>query len=949
MTATVTRWSAAALSAWGKTESDGPRVLPLVRHLEDTAAVAAVLWDRWLPDSVKRRIGAALPEGERDGRILYIFEAGIHDVGKLSPAFACLIDRDAVHNHALDAMAREGLSMPVRTEQRLPSHSLISQYLIQEWLCGQWRDLPLRVARRRARAFASPVGAHHGVPVGAQHLSDLDRDPRRHVRPTTAWADAQAEVLTTMARLAGALDRLQAWSQVTLPLTVQLELAGAIVVADWLASDQRRFPFDDSQTSQERADAAVSGWELPAPWRATTSPDDLPDLFASRFAAIARQGIRPVQAAAAAAAAELSRPGLLVIEASTGEGKTEGALLAAEVLAARFGLGGVMFALPTQATSDGLFPRFHAWVRTLGMPVTSIFLAHGKANLNEDYRRLGRHGHIAGVGDPTEDETTRALVTSWLRGRRRGVLANFVVGTIDQVLFAALSAKFVQLRQLAMTGKVVVIDEVHAADNFMRVFLRRALTWFAAQGTPVVLLSATLPPDIRAELVGAYAAGLGMAMPAIEPSLAYPRLTVLDESVRVIDVVATPGRETNVRIEFSDDWFERVCQSVDSGGCVAVVHNTVARAQDSYDALLDRLGAERVMLVHSRFLSVARMAREHLLRDLLGPPGRPEAPDRPHGFVVVGTQVLEQSLDIDVDIMVTDLAPIDLVLQRAGRVHRHRRPVEARPPSLRNPTVLVTGMTPAADGPPDFDRGSRSIYGEAALLRSAAVLAPLFAGTPLRFPDDLPRLVAAGYDRSAPVPPGWEERWEAGCRAQAKQLSAQEEDAKTFLLPGPGEQETMVGLTDRRGDEPDDDGSAASRARVRDTDDTLEVVVIRRDGGVLRPMPEAGLPPGTVLPTELDCPDDIVAGRLAVCTLTLPGAITPPWADRKGVAAIDRVIRELERQGAALQGWSQSPWLKGSLVLVLDESLHARLDGWDLYYDPDRGLRHTKERKESDA
>lgn len=934
-------WSSAVASAWGKTSRDDIAVLPLVRHLADSAAMAGVLWDDWLAQSIKDEISRSLPDGLADGRKLYTFLAGVHDIGKLTPAFARQITFSPGYQWVLDDMARHDLVCPLpRRPGSPPRHCLLGHWILTEWF-GELTEGSRKDRRRIANGYASPIGSHHGVPPTYRQLNQVNE--ALDIAPTSAWSRAQAEVLTGMARQSGALSRLPEWLGRPLPLPSQMALAGAIVVADWLASDQARFPFGNEQSSQARAEHVLSGWDLPRPWRATTPCDDPARLLAKRFPALTDSTVRPLQEGAIAAAKSMTRPGLMIIEAGMGEGKTEAALLAAEHLASRFGSGGVVFALPTQATSDGIFPRLRDWVQTLGIPATSMSLAHGKAALNEDYRELAARGRFVGVGDTDDELNSIPIVTSWLRGRRRGVLANFVAATIDQVLFTALSARFVHLRHLALAGKIVVVDEVHAADTFMRVYLCRALGWFAAHGTSVILLSATLPPHIRAELIDGYAEGTPVGD---VNDVAYPRITLFDSRLRSLPIQPSRDRRARLYVRLAERWQEEVCRAVAAGGCVAVVHNTVDRAQATYDELCSRVGAERVTLLHSRFLSTARVERERRLREMLGPPGSDgNSSDRPRGYVVIGTQVLEQSLDIDLDLMVSDIAPIDLLLQRGGRVHRHRRAAGARPASLAEPTLLIAGVeTSDAGRPPTLDSGAVAVYGKAALLRALVVLHPHLRGCAIDLTTDLPNVVAEAYRADLPSPIGWEGDWLTAEKTRLANETRMREEAAPYLLPPPNNQSAMVGLLVSRSDEPDDDGSARSRARVRDTDESIEVIVVRRSGGQVTPMPEAGLPEGTILPTELGSPADDVARRLAACTVRLPAAMTPPWRDGGGYMAIDRVINDLEKHCSQLQGWSQSPWLKGELVLILDECNRAVIDGWELTYDADHGLRHTKKR-----
>lgn len=946
------QWSPRVLSVWGKSDIETLRWMPVVRHLEDSAAVAGWLWDQWLPASVRHTVARSLPGGDQDGRILLTWLAGVHDIGKVSPGFAVKITQVGPHSRdfqgVLDDMAVHGLAVaPKVTKDREPPHCAVGQFLLTQWLTKEFaasdgpqgdRRAATRL-RRTAVSIAGPVGAHHGVPAGSLLLNSLAAHPGVGLRHP-AWCDAQAEVLSGMAEATGAGDRIEAWLRAPLPMPTQILLAGAVVVADWLASDSDRFPYDDPRTSGERAKAAVTEWDLPRPWTPALSDADPQTLFKERFPSLRGDRIRPIQRAAVDAARSAHQAPLMVIEAGTGDGKTEAALMAAEVLASRFGQGGVVFALPTQATSDGVFRRIQSWVDNLpDIGRTSIFLAHGKAALNDDYRGLIRAGRIVGIeGEATGEAAgmANAVVTSWLRGRRKGMLADFVIGTIDQVLFGALKARHLPMRHLALAGKVVIIDEVHAADTYMRVYLCRVLEWLGSFGTPVILLSATLPSHIREELVDAYRAGAGFPGGAGSPRPdTYPRLTVIagGSTSYAVEATTEPGREVHlVAAQGADDtaWLAEVAQAVEAGACVAVVRNTVGRAQESYASLCEALGPHRTRLLHSRFLAVHRMSKEQEVRDMLGPGPRGGAQGaRPDGLVVVGTQVLEQSLDIDVDLMVSDIAPIDLVLQRIGRLHRHRRPHAQRPALARRARCLVICPRGHADVP-DVSPADENIYGSALILRALAVLAPKLAGEPLRIPSDVPHLVEEAYAADLVVPSSWEPALRETDHAHAVAVTEQRARAGAFVLDPPGTSSNLVDWLSAGTDEPDDD-APRSRARVRDTEDSVDVIVVRRVDGAVRPLAGVGTDETVTLPTELGPPSDGVARRLSGCTVSLPRMFTHSWT-------IDRVIADLERQGAEFTGWQQSPWLKGELVLVLSDGASVPVAGWTLSYDPVLGL-----------
>jgi len=698
-------------------------------------------------------------------------------------------------------------------------------------------------------------------------------------------------------------------------------LTALVIVADWLASDDQRFRYGDHRSSSKRAKQAWDTLAMPPMWTPAMPPRDTEEHMSARFPGFAP---RPVQEAAATAAWDMERPGLLIVEAPMGVGKTEAALLAAEVLAARFGCGGVFVALPTMATSDAMFSRVLDWVHHLPAvsdDPQSVFLAHGKARLNDEFAGLARIEHLAGVYDEDQSlETVAAGVLGWFTGRKKGPLANLVVGTIDQVLFGALQAKHLVLRHLALTSKVVVIDEVHAADVYMRQYLHRMLHWLGAAGTPVVLLSATLPPSQRRDLVRAYASGQPHDVVDLTDDHSYPALTTWSTGVATRTPVPATAADRTVRIErlADGDLVKSLMYRLRDGGCAAVIHNTVGRAQQTATELRDVFGDD-VLLVHSRFTATDRISREVGLRRRLGPPATSE---RPYRLVVVGTQVLEQSLDIDVDVMVSDLAPFDLLLQRMGRLHRHER--AGRPSRVSEPAFLVTGADWTAE-PPSPDRGSRAVYRDSMLLRSAAVLSELDPSGMVLLPRDIPRLVAAAYRPEPPGPSSWSELIGTADRARHERDERSVYLAESYLLDlEPPRGEPVSELTRTLVDGQPEDG----RSQVRDSEDGLEVIVVQRFRGEVRVMPGAHPCAGQVIPTDW-MPDPVLARVVAASTLRLPLSLTHP-------RILGRVIAALE--GTQFAGWQRSHWLVGQLVLVLDDELQAGLEGHQLTYDDRQGL-----------
>ncbi|MEU1376096.1 type I-E CRISPR-associated protein Cse1/CasA [Streptomyces triculaminicus] len=947
--------SDAARSAWAKSDRKTGGWLPLWRHLSDSGAVAGRLWEQWVPRSVQELVAEALPGGASDAYKLVRFLAGAHDVGKATPAFACQVEPLAL------PMRDAGLDMPLASaygqDRRIAPHGLAGQLLLQEWMTERF-GLRGRVSGQ----FAVVVGGHHGTFPDHQQIHDLQLRPHlvRHPGPSEGvWRGVQFELMDGCAASAGVTNRLPEWGEVRLPQPAQVALTAVVILADWIASSPELFPYDPETWQpagplgeRRRLAAAWAGLDLPRPWAPPEPEEPADELFRLRFARLKGATIRPVQAEAVRMARTMAAPGILVIEAPMGEGKTEAALAAAEVLAARSGAGGVLVALPTRATGDAMFPRFLEWLARLpgvgggGEERRSVVLAHAKAALNDLWSGLLRQGRRAIVAvdpdgleksDARHDKAAGFHAHQWLRGRKKQLLASFAVGTIDQVLFAGLKSRHLMLRHLAVAGKVVVIDEVHAYDAYMGRYLDRVLEWLAAYRVPVVLLSATLPSDRRRTLVAAYTGASGEG---VESSAdAYPLITAGSPGHPVLTARprAASGRQVEVILERTDDDLpslaDRLENELADGGCVLVVRNTVDRVLETAAVLRARLGDAVVTVAHSRFLAADRAARDADVLRRFGPDGR----QRPHRHVVVASQVAEQSLDVDFDLLVTDLAPVDLVLQRMGRLHRH---IRRRPSHLAQARCLITGVDWKA-APPRPVAGTRAVYrSEYTLLRSLAVLGPYLDGRPLALPGCISPLVQAAYGDEPVGPSRWAQQLGEAHAAHQKLLSEKREQAEAFLLDSARRAgRPLYGWLEAAAGDVDD--SPAGRAQVRDSAETLEVLVVQRQAdGRLTTVPwleddAEGRRGGLDLPVDF-VPSQRACKAVAASALTLPGRFSTPWMILKSIG-------ELERFRVPAWQVKECPWLAGELILVLGPDCQTRLAGFVLTYSRADGLRVTSD------
>lgn len=618
-----------------------------------------------------------------------------------------------------------------------------------------------------------------------------------------------------------------------------------------------------------------------------------------------------------------------------GRGKTEAALVMAEALAQQTGRTGVFFALPTQATSNAVFTRFRRWTAALETTgAGSIRLAHGKAYLFEDNQALSQGGKDAGTAQPEG-----ARVHGWFDGPKKALLADFVVGTVDQLLMAALRQKHVMLRHLGLAGKVVIIDECHAYDAYMNQYLLRALRWLAAYRVPVIVLSATLPGKKRQKLIEAYLGRSLVAKPTYDPfagtdippplppppcaiSRDYPLLTCTDGSRVSCEPLLDPQPPVQVAIcrIHDDDIIPRLQNLLENGGYAGIVVNTVRRAQALAQALSETFGSDSVMLLHARFLAPDRAAKEKLLLTKLGASSVNIV--RRDRYIVIGTQVIEQSLDIDFDVLITDLCPMDLLLQRIGRLHRHQR---ERPPRLHKPVCYVLG---ALEGV--FEAGSAAVYCEYPLMRTLA-----FLPDAISLPADIPNLVQTAYDDDThpqPEPPGYRKAktaWE-----RKIELAEQHACAYRIAPPDHDPEATMVGWLDMDAKNTEQGGASA----VRDGDPSIEVLVLAMDAqGQPRFLP--WVEGGRAIPMDT-VPDEETAKRMAYQSLQLPRELSGAWV-------AEETIRALEQSNAPLARWQESDWLEGALFLLLDTNHRATLGGYLLSYDSVYGLTCQKEDREN--
>lgn len=667
---------------WAKT---GPFQAVLTHGLV-TGAVAQELVRLALSEGVCLKLEHALLRPRDELLRLVGYVASLHDIGKIGVNFQ---SQEPETKRLLESLGlSRAIPGPVRHERT--TYSALR-----------------RIWNRKWTFYAGILAAHH------------QGRPGRGEKAGGVWEALQNEYELAMRREFLKSDEIE------LPLPDGADegaagalLLGVVILADWIASGET---FADAEEwmdgvaclgeARRRARDFIKGSGL------GSELCDFGEGFDEVWPEIPREGMRELQRETEALFDEANgRISALLIEAPMGEGKTEAGIYAALKMARQWGKDGFYVALPTAATSNQMAGRVRALMERHSLPDT-VRLLHGTAWLTDERSAVN------------SEDTDYA--SAWLQPTRRGLLGQFAVGTVDQAMMAALMVKYGALRLLGLSGKALVIDELHSYDVYMSEIITRLLEWCRALEIPVVMLSATLPPEKKRQMLSVYTRE---AVPQ-----AYPSLTAVTESGRVlVRRIKASAKSWTLRIATAPVLHDAAAiaalaaDAVSEGGCVCVLVNTVNEAQGVYRAI-NGSGFDGVLLLfHARFPARRRDEIERECVSLFGM----NRSRRPRKAILVATQVAEQSLDLDFDAMFTSIAPIDLLLQRAGRIHRHDG--FARPAKLSEPRLIV--LVPAEKGSYGADE---YVYPACLLNSSLRIISGLER---IKIPEDMPALVEKGYD-----------------------------------------------------------------------------------------------------------------------------------------------------------------------------------------------------------
>lgn len=752
------------LQFWGKaqpTNNDTQAWHPLAWHSLDVAACAEILLNE-IFHSVGNKFGVLSGSNESAASLLLVRLAALHDIGKFSIGF-----QFKAPQHFPNCLDR-GNKTPNG------DHTAIGLYLLQ----SEFSDIKAKMApgidTYAWNVLVGAVAGHHGRPVGASNLSH-DEIGCTAIEAARTFAN---KVLTAISGdpFPGTLTDKQ-----VKPFSYLL--AGFINLADWIGSNQSHFHYEKSDMP------LIEYWENFARKRARKALANAGLAFSTTsrqggFHALTGQIERspsPLQRHAETLELPSDGPCFFIVEDLTGAGKTEAALILAHRLMLSGRADGLFVALPTMATANAMYARLADTYRRLFTldASPSLALSHGAARLHDDFQ-----DSILDVGNTKEqpyghggddDVPASASCATWIgQDRRRAFFAHVGVGTIDQAFLSVLPVKFAALRMLGLSRRVLILDEIHSYEAYENEELKRLIQFHAAQGGSVIALSATLPETTKDGLVAAWRNGLRIRHKTVEWPVDYPLCTMVDgegevRPNKVETRVDLPRTVTVERLPDETAAIEAVLAAAETGACVAWIRNTVDEVLAA-QTLLDTHGM-KARVFHARFAMYDRQKIETAVVDTFGYSSTPE---QRRGQIIVASQVIEQSLDLDFDLIVSDLAPIDLLIQRAGRLWRHKR--EGRP--LSAPRLLVVSPEPIADAKADWlsvpMRGTSYVYRDHARMWQTAKV--LFAASAIVSPSNVRHLVEQVYgtDALASVPTGLQRRHlEAEGSASAGRSTAQ--------------------------------------------------------------------------------------------------------------------------------------------------------------------------------
>lgn len=716
-----------------------PKPYSLIRHLLDTAAVADVLMKEVLCEQQMNAIAAGISFTDTEAldvqtRSLISYLAGMHDIGKSSPYWQQKTLRMTASPLPGKISPTPPLGFPLPPEDvDLADHGRNGQHFFEHG----FSVVPF--ADKSQYAIRRVVGGHHGVFVSDDDLAKKSFTYAKAMRDSP-WMDSQQKIEKEVLRVLGIdVEALASIDSISRPSTHLL--TGVVILADWIASqnsfiedvDLENLDYDlHYQNSRDRAHRFViqnglhkAAWKRDLSWASIfpdfTSPNPFQRSLVDAFEHSDHSG------------------GILLLSAPMGSGKTEASLYVGALMSQRSGGSGLWLNLPTKVTSNAMFVRASEIADLLFEGEQhSVALMHSDAAFATAVEGISRRGQKSFYSSTSPQAQisesdggcveggaeSNLFISEYLLEKRIGGMANVAVGTIDQAIKASLRLKHNSLRWLAISGKTIILDEVHDYDAYTFALIRKFVQWCGIYGVPVIAMSATLSGQSQRELISCYHEATlsdsddrdrleqnvesGIETGGIpSPGWVYaPRGTEIIKSPSIPAEDYTPYQTTLHRTpSFLQVVNSILSEEIPHGGTILCVCNTVKQSVGVYRDLQHSYGGHvEVVLLHSR-MTVKR--RQEIVSELLGVTGKPGASVKRKPYVLISTQVVQQSMDIDFDVLITPLSPLAEIFQRIGRIYRHNQG-ELRVERYRDaPQVHIVVEEGVADKKYDLD-GNRT-------------------------------------------------------------------------------------------------------------------------------------------------------------------------------------------------------------------------------------------------
>lgn len=654
--------------------------------------------------------------------------AALHDLGKISPGFQMKCEEWLRQKNLLDVARRWNWEQEMEPDHGKVTHAALQKYFYEN-----------NMDEGTATYLSAVLGGHHGR---------LNPPDDRGFKPRKPIVDEQSGIDWKKERK-DAADAVFSQFGVK-PPEISIGdsspalwwLAGLTSVADWIGSDERHFPAEGGMNADQAAGVALqclegTGFTRPQISRGLSFHDLFHDSTKSR------EKFTPNEMQTAALSTITDR-GVYVIEAPMGMGKTEAALGAAYNLLVSGKASGIYFALPTQATSNRMHFRMKQFVERIAFHAVETKIIHSNSWLIDDKQAVLSPANTVATEEGAE------IGRNWFSSAKRALIAPFGVGTVDQALLGVVAAKHFFVRHFALAGKVVILDEIHSYDLYTGTLIDRLIETLEKLGCTVIILSATLSRARREQIIPV---NKTRSLSAAKES--YPLITGRRQGKPLKALAIPPPRRKTIEVAFKPmaEAISFAVEGAKKGACVVWVCDMVGSSQQVFLELRKRNNADfPIGLLHAHFPFWRREELENEWMSRLGKDSSTRC-----GSILVSTQIVEQSVDLDVDLMITELAPTDMLLQRLGRLWRHKRGKRAVPKphfyiiqekkSLGEFRKMEEKQIKEALG------NKALVYDPYTLLRSLEEWKKLKM---LVIPTDVRKLIEATYKERKKEPKGWQ-------------------------------------------------------------------------------------------------------------------------------------------------------------------------------------------------